>query len=119
MIIEVSDTASDKIVEILSSADIQNAFLRVGVDEGGCSGLSYTLIVDEQQAEEDIVLNKTQFRILVHAKSIPYIDGLEIDYEESGMLGGFTMNNPNAKVSCGCGASFRMANYRGEVKKCD
>ncbi|WP_458460165.1 HesB/IscA family protein, partial [Paenibacillus sp.] len=105
MIIEVSDTASDKIVEILSSADIQNAFLRVGVDEGGCSGLSYTLIVDEQQAEEDIVLNKKQFKILVHANSIPYIDGLEIDYEESGMLGGFTMNNPNAKVSCGCGAS--------------
>ena len=101
MIIEVSDTASDKIVEILSSADIQNAFLRVGVDEGGCSGLSYTLIVDEQQAEEDIVLNKKQFKILVHANSIPYIDGLEIDYEESGMLGGFTMNNPNAKVSCG------------------
>lgn len=62
MIIEVSDTASDKIVEILSSADIQNAFLRVGVDEGGCSGLSYTLIVDEQQAEEDIVLNKSNLK---------------------------------------------------------
>ena len=112
-------SAAEKIAEILSSADIQNSFLRVGVEEGGCSGLSYTLIVDEQQAEEDIVFNKNKFRILVHTKSIPYIDGLEIDYEQSGMLGGFTMNNPNAKVSCGCGASFRMANYRGEVKKCD
>ncbi|WP_445669512.1 HesB/IscA family protein [Paenibacillus sp. FSL R10-2736] len=119
MIIGVSDKASEKISEILRSADIRNPFLRLGVDEGGCSGLSYSLVVDEQQAEEDIVLNKKDFRILVHNNSIPYIDGLEIDYEESGMVGGFTMNNPNAKVSCGCGASFRMANYRGEVKKCD
>jgi len=119
MIIEVSDKASEKIAEILLSANIRNPFLRVGVDEGGCSGLSYTLVVDEQQAEEDIVLNKKDFSILVPPNSIPYIDGLEIDYEESGMVGGFTMNNPNAKASCGCGASFRMANYRGEIKKCD
>lgn len=119
MFIEVSDKASEKIAEILSSANIRNPFLRVGVDEGGCSGLSYTLVVDEQQAEEDIILNKQDFSILVHPNSIPYIDGLEIDYEESGMVGGFTMNNPNAKASCGCGASFRMVNYRGEIKKCD
>ncbi|HBU82189.1 iron-sulfur cluster assembly accessory protein [Paenibacillus sp. UMB7766-LJ446] len=117
--IQVSETASEKIVEILASADSRNSFLRVGVDEGGCSGLSYTLIVDEQQAEGDILLDKGVFRILVHSNTVQYIEGLEIDYEESGMLGGFTMNNPNAKVSCGCGASFRMANYRGEVKKCD
>lgn len=63
MIIEVSDKASEKIAEILLSANIRNPFLRVGVEEGGCSGLSYTLVVDEQQAEEDIVLNK---RILVY-----------------------------------------------------
>ncbi|WP_440119397.1 HesB/IscA family protein [Paenibacillus sp. QZ-Y1] len=119
MNIEVSDKASDKIAEILLSANTRNPFLRVGVEEGGCSGLSYTLVVDEQQTEEDFVLTKDEFNIVVHTNSIPYIDGLEIDYEESGMLGGFTMNNPNAKVSCGCGASFRMANYRGEVKKCD
>ncbi|SEN55914.1 iron-sulfur cluster assembly accessory protein [Paenibacillus sp. OK076] len=117
--IQVSEAAEEKIVEILASADTQDSFLRVGVDEGGCSGLSYTLIVDEQQAEGDIILDKGLFRILVHTNTVPYIEGLEIDYEESGMLGGFTMNNPNAKVSCGCGASFRMANYRGEVKKCD
>ncbi|MDR9745793.1 iron-sulfur cluster assembly accessory protein [Paenibacillus taichungensis] len=117
--IQVSEAAAEKIVEILASADTQNSFLRVGVDEGGCSGLSYNLIVDEQQEEGDILLDKGVFRILVHTNSVPYIEGLEIDYEESGMLGGFTMNNPNAKVSCGCGASFRLANYRGEVKKCD
>lgn len=117
--IQVSELASEKIVEILAGAEARNSFLRVGVDEGGCSGLSYTLIVDEQQTEGDILLDKGAFGILVHSNTVQYIEGLEIDYEESGMLGGFTMNNPNAKVSCGCGASFRMANYRGEVKKCD
>ncbi|MFC9708651.1 HesB/IscA family protein [Paenibacillus sp. NPDC056933] len=117
--IKVSEAASAKIVEILASAATQHSFLRVGVEEGGCSGLSYTLVVEEQQAEGDILLDKKEFGVLIHTNSVPYIEGLEIDYEESGMTGGFTMNNPNAKVSCGCGASFRMANYRGEVKKCD
>ncbi|MFK4305297.1 MULTISPECIES: iron-sulfur cluster assembly accessory protein [unclassified Paenibacillus] len=117
--IQVSEAAFEKIVEILSSANALNSFLRIGVDEGGCSGLSYSLIVDEQKTEGDILLNKGEFSILVHTNSIKYIEGLQIDYEESGMLGGFTLNNPNARASCGCGASFRMENYRGEVKKCD
>lgn len=119
MNVEISERASEKIAEILLSANTRDSFLRVGVEEGGCSGLSYTLVLDEQHTEEDMVFNKDKFSIVVHTKSIPFIDGLEIDYEESRMIGGFTMNNPNAKVSCGCGASFRMANYRGEVKKCD
>ncbi|MCY9589229.1 HesB/IscA family protein [Paenibacillus chitinolyticus] len=119
MMIGVSEAASEKIVEILSSANAQNSFLRIGVEEGGCSGLSYTLIADEQKTEGDILLNKGEFSLLVHTNSIQYIEGLQIDYEERGMIGGFTLNNPNAKASCGCGASFRMENYRGEVKKCD
>lgn len=116
MNIEVSEIAAEKIAEILLTADTRHSFLRVGVEEGGCSGLSYTLVLDEQQTEEDMVFHKDKFSIVVHTKSIPYIDGLEIDYEQSGMIGGFTMNNPNAKASCGCGASFRMANYRGKLK---
>lgn len=117
--IQITETASRKVTEIIASANLPNSFLRVGIEEGGCSGLSYTLTVDELQGNGDIILNKGEFRILVHANSVEFIEGLVIDYEESGMLGGFTMNNPNAKASCGCGASFRMANYRGEVKKCD
>ncbi|MFS0838020.1 HesB/IscA family protein [Paenibacillus sp. 1P03SA] len=117
--IQVSEAASEKIAGILASADPRNSFIRIGVVEGGCSGLSYTLIVDEQVTEGDILLNKGEFSILVHADSLPYIEGLLIDYEERGMTGGFTMNNPKARASCGCGASFRMENYRGEAKKCD
>ncbi|SEG08495.1 iron-sulfur cluster assembly accessory protein [Paenibacillus sp. UNC499MF] len=117
--IQVSEAASEKITEILANDEARNSFFRIGVNEGGCSGLSYTLTVDEQVTEEDILLNKGEFSILVHADSVPYIKGLLIDYEERGMTGGFTLNNPNARASCGCGASFRMENYRGEAKKCD
>ncbi|MBT2761316.1 MULTISPECIES: HesB/IscA family protein [Paenibacillus] len=117
--IQITETASRKVAEIIANENLPNSFLRVGIEEGGCSGLSYTLTVDELQGDRDIILNQGEFRILVHANSVEFIEGLVIDYEESGMLGGFTMNNPNAKASCGCGASFRMANYRGEVKKCD
>lgn len=117
--IQVTETASRKIADIIASANLPNASLRVGIEEGGCSGLSYKLIVDEMQENEDIVLDQGEFSILVHADRVPFIEGLVIDYEEGGMIGGFTMNNPNAKASCGCGASFRMANARGKEKKCD
>ncbi|MCM3127168.1 HesB/IscA family protein [Paenibacillus provencensis] len=116
--IYVSDVASEKINEILQE-NIPNAYLRVGVDEGGCSGLSYSLIVDDQQREGDIVVNQGDFNILINSDSLMYIEDLQIDYEESGMIGGFTLNNPNARATCGCGASFRIANYRGKAKKCD
>ncbi|WP_106767465.1 HesB/IscA family protein [Paenibacillus faecalis] len=117
--IHISQVATNKINEILLGSEHQNPFLRVGVEEGGCSGLSYTLVVDEEQKDGDLVLNQENFKIVVHKDSLLFIDGLTIDYEERGMLGGFTMDNPNAKVSCGCGASFRISNYRGKVQKCD
>lgn len=116
--INVSDVASQKITEILKD-NTPDAYLRVGVDEGGCSGLSYTLVIDNEQREGDIVVNQGAFNILINNDSLMFIEGLQIDYEESGMLGGFTLNNPNARATCGCGASFRMANYRGTAKKCD
>ncbi|SMF85768.1 iron-sulfur cluster assembly protein [Paenibacillus uliginis N3/975] len=97
--IQVTETASRKITEIIKSANIPNAFLRVGVEEGGCSGLSYMLIVDRQQDNEDIILDQGDFSILVQADHDRFIEGLVIDYEESGMLGGFTINNPNSKAS--------------------
>lgn len=117
--IQVTEAAARKITEIIEGADLPGAFLRVGIDEGGCSGLSYSLTVDEQLNTEDIILDQGEFSIRVHEDRVRFVEGLVIDYADMGMTGGFVMNNPNAKVSCGCGASFRIAGYRGEVKKCD
>lgn len=116
--IEISDKASDQINEMLSSLNQDNMFLRVGVVDGGCSGLSYDLRFDDRQTEDDIILSMRGFQLLVEYKSVEFLEGLKIDYQMQGMTGGFTMDNPNVKASCGCGASFRTATYRGTAKKC-
>lgn len=116
--IEISDFASAQIIEMLESHQNDHLFLRVGVVDGGCSGLSYDLKFDDDQSEDDLVFEKQGFRLMVDSKSMEFLDGLEIDYKVQGMTGGFTMDNPNVKASCGCGASFRTATYRGNAKKC-
>jgi len=116
--IEISDVASEQIREMIDNQAAGRMFLRVGVVDGGCSGLSYDLRLDEQQTEEDLFFEMKGFNLLIDSKSVEFLEGLKIDYKLQGMTGGFTMDNPNVKVSCGCGASFRTATYRGQAKKC-
>ncbi|MHA7963938.1 HesB/IscA family protein [Paenibacillus sp. CAU 1782] len=116
--IEISDFASAQIKEMLEGHQNDALFLRVGVVDGGCSGLSYDLKFDDAQSEDDLVFEKQGFRLMVDARSMAFLEGLEIHYKAQGMTGGFTMENPNVKASCGCGASFRTATYRGNAKKC-
>jgi len=116
--IEISDVASEQIREMIDNQAAGKMFLRVGVVDGGCSGLSYDLRLDEQQTEDDLFFEMKGFNLLVDSKSVEFLEGLKIDYKLQGMTGGFTMDNPNVKVSCGCGASFRTATYRGQAKKC-
>lgn len=116
--IEISEYASQQIKEMLSGLDQERMYLRVGVVDGGCSGLSYDLRFDDQRSEEDINVNMDGYEVLVDSRSVPFLEGLKIDYQMQGMTGGFTMDNPNVKASCGCGASFRTATYRGTAKKC-
>ncbi|RJE86957.1 iron-sulfur cluster assembly accessory protein [Paenibacillus sp. 1011MAR3C5] len=116
--IEISENATEQILEMLNSLNLEQMYLRVGVVDGGCSGLSYDLRFDDQRTEEDIFLSMNGFQMLVESRSMPFLEGLKIDYQRQGMTGGFTMDNPNVKASCGCGASFRTATYRGTAKKC-
>ena len=116
--IEISDKASSQIHEMLDNNDIQGLFLRVGVVDGGCSGLSYDLRFDDSRSGEDLVFEIDGLQVLIASSSEEYLRGLKIDYKEQGMTGGFTMDNPNVKASCGCGASFRTATYRGKAQKC-
>lgn len=116
--IEISDLASDQIKEMIESQAADKMFLRVGVADGGCSGLSYDLRLDEEQTEDDLFFEMKGFNLLIDSKSVEFLEGLKIDYKVQGMTGGFTMDNPNVKASCGCGASFRTATYRGKAEKC-
>ena len=80
--------------------------LRVGVQGGGCSGLSYNIRFDSQPRERDRIFQFEDVRVFVDPKSFIYLHGMTLDYQETLMQQGFVFVNPNAQKSCGCGTSF-------------
>ena len=116
-IVNMTPTAVDKVRELLAQENDPSLALRVFVAGGGCSGLQYGMTLDEEQ-ERDTVIPLSGIKILVDEMSMGYIDGSEIDYVDSLMGAGFTVNNPNAVSSCGCGHSFKTASGGGEAKSC-
>ncbi|WP_202903368.1 HesB/IscA family protein [Gorillibacterium massiliense] len=117
--IEMSDTAITKIKELLADEENDQLFLRVGVREGGCSGFSYVMGVDDAQHDGDTILDFHGLTVAVGQDDLKYINGLKIDYKDSGMSGGFTMENPNAIATCGCGSSFRTRQDAGKAEVCE
>jgi iron-sulfur cluster assembly protein len=82
--------------------------LRLGVRTSGCSGMAYKLeFVDEVNAD-DLVFDSAGVKVIVDAKSLPYLDGMELDFAREGLNEGFKFNNPNVKDQCGCGESFNV-----------
>lgn len=82
------------------------AGLRVGVLPGGCSGFQYGLNIEDEPAEDDLVVESNGLRMFVDPFSMQYLGGVEIDYVTTFQGSGFTFNNPNASGGCGCGSSF-------------
>jgi iron-sulfur cluster assembly accessory protein len=80
--------------------------LRVSVQPGGCSGFRYGLLIEEQPAEDDFIVDQDGFRVFVDPFSAQYLNGVTIDYVSSMQGSGFTFKNPNATGGCGCGSSF-------------
>ena len=80
--------------------------LRLGVQGGGCSGLSYVIRFENGPAERDRIFQFGDVRVFIDPKSFIYLHGMVLDYEETLMRQGFVFNNPNAQKSCGCGSSF-------------
>jgi iron-sulfur cluster assembly protein len=112
--IAISEAASNKIKEMLAEEEVPGLFLRIGVREGGCSGFSYGMGFDDEKHENDQEMDIRGLRVVVDSDSMRYLYGLEIDYKETGMGGGFTIHNPNAVATCGCGQSFRTATEAGK-----
>jgi iron-sulfur cluster assembly protein len=82
--------------------------LRVGVRTSGCSGMAYKLEFADEADPDDIVFESYGVKVLVDPKSLPYIDGTELDFAREGLNEGFKFNNPNVKDQCGCGESFNV-----------
>ena len=82
--------------------------LRFGVQTTGCSGMSYKLEYVDESAAEDLVFESHGVKVFVDPKSLPYLDGTELDYAREGLNEGFKFYNPNVTDSCGCGNSFKV-----------
>jgi iron-sulfur cluster assembly protein len=82
--------------------------LRLGVRTSGCSGMAYKLEFVDESRGEDLVFESNGVKVFVDPKSLPYLDGMELDYAREGLNEGFKFNNPNVKDQCGCGESFNV-----------
>ncbi|MDY0408780.1 HesB/IscA family protein [Virgibacillus soli] len=118
MILTITDNASQQIKEMMEEEQ-SNVRLRFGVKGGGCSGLSYSLGFDDECNEElDIVEEINNIPVVIFKQDIPIIEGTKIDFKQNLMGGGFSIDNPNAIISCGCGSSFRAKDNEGTPEKC-
>jgi iron-sulfur cluster assembly protein len=106
--IQVTERALSKIRVAMAKENVspEQGGLRLGVQGGGCSGLSYNIRFDSQPRERDRVYDYDGVRVFVDPKSFIYLHGMILDYEESLMKQGFNFVNPNSSKSCGCGSSF-------------
>ncbi|MBU0592539.1 MAG: iron-sulfur cluster assembly protein IscA [Pseudomonadota bacterium] len=82
--------------------------LRLGVRTSGCSGMAYTIEFADEIGADDLQFDSHGVKVLIDAKSLPYLDGTELDYTREGLNEGFKFNNPNVKNACGCGESFNV-----------
>jgi len=108
--INVTVAAASKISELLVEENKPDAGLRVFVQGGGCSGLQYGLMIDdgEGDASTDSVIEVNGVKLMVDPISARYLSGAEVDFVDNITGGGFTIKNPNAKSTCGCGSSFTV-----------
>lgn len=106
--INITESAKQRVTDILYEEGRRDVYLRVYVQGGGCSGFQYGFMLDYEKAEDDFAVDVQPFEILVDAMSMQYLQGAEIDYKEELMGSSFVINNPNASGSCGCGSSFSV-----------
>jgi iron-sulfur cluster assembly protein len=117
-VVSLTDSAAAKLAELTKEETSPDIGLRVYVYSGGCSGYRYGMMLEDQPTSEDSVLAANGVRVYIDQSSIPLIQGSEIDYVDTLMGAGFTVNNPNAVSGCGCGSSFRTSDDAGQARSC-
>ena len=106
--IKISDSARDRLLYLLGKEKIGLSYVRVGVESGGCSGLSYKLDFDKSQKEDDEMIDDNGIKLLINKKSFLYLVGTTLEFSDGLNGKGFVFNNPNASRTCGCGESFSL-----------
>ena len=117
-VVSLSNAAAAKLAELTKEETNPDIGLRVYVYSGGCSGYRYGMMLEDQPSTEDSILHANGVRVYIDQNSIPLIQGSEIDYVDTLMGAGFTVNNPNATSGCGCGSSFRTEGDAGSARSC-
>ena len=104
--ITITENATIKLKDVLAEENNPDLKLRIFVQGGGCSGFSYGFTFDDVTNEDDFEVPLDEFRVLIDSMSMQYLTGAEIDYKEDLQGSSFSIKNPNAVTSCGCGSSF-------------
>ena len=107
MAVTLSERAANHVAKYMAKRG-KGIGLRLGVRTSGCSGMAYKLEFADVVNPDDIEFESHGVRVLIDPKSLPYLDGTELDYAREGLNEGFRFNNPNVKDSCGCGESFNV-----------
>ena len=104
--IALTDNATTKVAELITEEGDDELALRVAVRPGGCSGFSYEMFFDTDKAADDIIKEFAGVKVVVDPSSAQLLTGATLDYKEGLMETGFSIDNPNAQSTCGCGQSF-------------
>ena len=107
MAITMTDAAAARVSSFMTNRG-KGIGLRLGVRTSGCSGMAYKLEFVDEVNGDDQVFESNGVKVIIDAKSLPYLDGMELDYAREGLNEGFKFNNPNVKDQCGCGESFNV-----------
>lgn len=107
--VEITESAKQKVIDLLIDENNPNLMLRTFVQGGGCSGFQYGFTFDEEKNDDDFeIALDDKWKLVVDAMSMQYLNGAEIDYKEDLSGSQFTIKNPNAQTTCGCGSSFSV-----------
>ena len=117
-VLSLTDAAATKLRELTAEETNPDIGLRVYVYSGGCSGYRYGMMLEDAPTPEDRAFEANGVRVYVDGQSIELLKGSQIDYVDTLMGAGFTVNNPNAVSGCGCGSSSRTADEAGSPRSC-
>ena len=117
-VVSLTDAAVGKLSELTKEETNPAIGLRVYVYSGGCSGFRYGMMLEDAPTPEDRILDVSGIKVYVDGQSVDLLKGSQIDYVDTLMGAGFTVNNPNAVAACGCGSPFRTTDSAGSPHGC-